>query len=120
MKKDLRSIANEKITVYLTTKPLLLAMQSEFKDLAMKQSTSKISSSKVKFVNRLLQDIRPLLEKEDTYKYLDLVSDEDLPEISDVVLILSQYIVAMEAFYTKYTTNDSGKRYWNMTLLERE
>jgi hypothetical protein len=35
-------------------------------------------------------------------EFLDLLNEDDVPQLSDVTLILSQYVAAMEAFKRKY------------------
>ena len=42
------------------------------------------------------------MEGEATHAYLDLLDEDDLPQNSDVVLILGQAVAAMEAFKDRY------------------
>ena len=82
--------------------PLLQAMLREFQELSKRKPDSALNKRKVEIVNRLLQEIHNLLEGEPTSAYLDLLDEDDLPQNSDVVLILSQSVVAMERFRTRY------------------
>jgi hypothetical protein len=78
--------------------PLVHAMKEEYSELSKKKPDATLNKLKVQGVNRLLADLRTVLKDEPTLKYLDILSDDDLPQYSDVTLILSQYVAAMEAF----------------------
>ena len=82
--------------------PLLNSMFREFQELSKKRPDGALNKRKVEIVNRLLRDIHGILEGESTSAYLDLLDEDDLPQNSDVVLILSQTVVAMERFRGKY------------------
>jgi hypothetical protein len=92
-----------KVNVYKTTAPLLRAMQDELKELAKKKPEATLSKTKVAFINRLLVDLKELFGDEPTSKYLDVLNDEDLPQYSDVVLVMSQYRGALDAFRKAHT-----------------
>ena len=66
-------------------------------------------------INRLLTDIRTILEDQEEFKYLDLLDDDTLPQYSDVVLILSQYDKTLSRVHYRYSHYDSSKsgRVWN-------
>ena len=85
-----------------TTMPLLQSMYGEFKELSKKKPEAAVSKNKIQIVNRLLESVRQVLEEEDAITFLDLLDDDDLPQNSDVTLILSQYVAAMETFKDKY------------------
>ena len=82
--------------------PLLAAMFKEFQELSKKKPDGALNKRKVEIVNRLLRDIHGILEGESTSAYLDLLDEDDLPQNSDVVLILGQTVVAMGTFREKY------------------
>lgn len=82
--------------------PLLNAMFQEFQDLSKKKPDGALNKRKVEIVNRLLRDVLELVDAEPTRAYLDLLDEDDLPQNSDVVLILSQAVAAMTAFKSKY------------------
>ena len=95
-----------KVRIYETTSPLLEAMQAELRELSKKKPEATLNKKKVALINRLLCDIRELLKDEDNSKYLDILDDESLPQYSDVVLIVSQYVAAMHAFESRYKPQD--------------
>ena len=73
-----------------------------------------LNKRKVEIVNRLLHDIHEILERESTSAYLDLLDEDDLPQNSDVVLILGQTVAAMVTFKDKYYNYNSlyGEEGW--------
>jgi hypothetical protein len=96
--------------LYDTTRPLLDALYTEFQELSKKKPEATLSESKVKLINRLLEDVRKVLKGEREFKYLDVLVSESLPQNSDVVLMLSQYKAAMETFHNNYHGMDPETR----------
>lgn len=84
------------------TRPLLQSMYDEFKELSKKKPEAALSKGKVKIVNRLLERVRDVLAGEASMDFLDMLDEDDIPQNSDVVLMLSQYVAAMGAFKEKY------------------
>ena len=82
--------------------PLLNAMFREFQELSKKKPDGVLNKRKVEIVNRLLRNIHEILEEESTSTYLDLLDEDDVPQNSDVVLILGQTVAAMASFREKY------------------
>jgi hypothetical protein len=96
------STTPEKATKHDELMPLLNAMFDEFQELSKKKPDGAINKRKVEIVNRLLRAVLELLDGEPTRAYLDLLDEDDLPQNSDVVLMLGQVAAAMKAFSTKY------------------
>lgn len=92
----------EKVNLFESTNLLLTAIYSEIQALAKKKPDATLNTAKVKVINRLLEDIRKCLQHESSMKYLDLLQDEDLPQYSDVTIILSQYSAALAQFKSRY------------------
>ncbi len=82
--------------------PLLESMFREFQELSKKKPDGALNKRKVEIVNRLLRDIHVILEGESTIAYLDLLDEDDLPQNSDVVLILGQTVAAMDTFKRRH------------------
>lgn len=113
---SLAKTTKQKVHVYETTAPLLAAMYMQIQELCKKKPEATLNANKVSLINRLLTDIKELLANEPANKYLDLIDDEQLPQYSDVVLILSQYSAAMERFLAHYKELDlSGHGDWNIS-----
>lgn len=92
--------------------PLLNAMYQEFKELAKKKPESAVSKGKLVIANRLLEKVREVLAEEESIEFLDLLDEDDVPQVSDVTLILSQYVAAMQAFKGKYYGWDGADHDW--------
>jgi hypothetical protein len=86
--------------------PLLSAMFREFQEFAKKKPEGVLSKNKVKIVNRLLTDILTIVQDEPSRPFLDLLDEDDLPQNSDVLLMLGQFVAAMEGFHEKYWRHD--------------
>lgn len=106
---------SKKASMHDVTMPLLNAMFEEFKDLAKKKPDAAVSKSKLVITNRLLQRVREVLADEESIEFLDLLDEDDVPQVSDVTLILSQYVAAMHAFKTKYYGWNGGESAWFLT-----
>jgi len=87
-------------------------MLEELRKFAIKKPEATLSKQKITIVNRLLTDLKALLSGEPYNKYLDLLTDDDLPQYSDVVLILSQYEAAMRAFRSRHYGWDGSDQVW--------
>jgi hypothetical protein len=92
----------EAVDQYQTMQPLLAAMLEELRKLAVKKPEVTLSKQKVVLINRLLGDLKNLLANEPESKYLDLLTDDTLPQYSDAVLVISQYGAALESFYNRH------------------
>jgi hypothetical protein len=106
---------NEKVEQYKLLSPLLHAMYGEFQELSKKKPDGQVGKMKAKMVNRLLSPIYEILESEPTRVFLDLLDEDELPNNSDVVLILGQTQAAMSAYSSKYAyQDDSYKTAWRV------
>lgn len=104
----------EKAEAYESFYEVFSHLYKELKALGSKKPNETLSESKVKIVNRLLEDMRKLMEGEPEYKYLDMLDNEMLPQYSDAILILSQYEGALKGFKGRYYVYSgiSGGKEW--------
>ena len=107
-----QKISNEKAKAHDITMPLLQSMYGEFKELSKRKPEAAVSKNKIQIVNRLLERVREVLEDEESLTFLDLLDEDDLPQNSDVTLILSQYVAAMSAFKDRYYGWNGSDRNW--------
>lgn len=103
--KDQKYISQAEVNQYNLLNPLLLGAYNEFQELSKKKPESPLNTYKVKMINRVLEPIKELLKNEDVSEYLDVLDIDDIPTNSDVILILSHYIKALEMFNEKYYRN---------------
>lgn len=99
----------KKINDFETLQPFLESMYVEFKDLSSKKPESAVSKGKISIVNRLLRQLKELLAQERSSAYLDLIDEELVPQMSDVTLMLAQYVTAMNQFKSEHTSYSSVK-----------
>lgn len=102
-----------KVNLFEGSKPLLESMYLEFKELAKKKPDASINKNKIKIVNLLLERLRTILVDENTIEFLDMFDEDDVPQTSDVTLILSQYVAAMKSFKAKYHVFNGITHIWN-------
>ena len=98
MKKGLQATSAAQATAWEVASPLLNAMYGEFKEFSKKKPDGAVSKAKIRVVNRLLEKCRRVLGDQDSLNFLDLLNEDDVPQNSDFVLMLSQYHAAMERF----------------------
>lgn len=102
----------EKASTHDTTMPLLQSMYAEFKELSKKKPDAAVSKRKINITNRLLTRVRVVLSDEESIDFLDLLDEDDVPQVSDVTLVLSQYVAAMKEFHKKYHGWDGSEHRW--------
>jgi hypothetical protein len=92
----------EAVATYNATHNIFTGLIREVRELSRKKPDATLSQGKVKMINRVLADLRNVLEKEPEYKFLDLLDDEELPQTSDAVLVMVQFESALESFSKHY------------------
>jgi len=98
------------IADYSLLTDMLYAQRQEFGLLSKKKSDGQLNKMKIKMVNRVLEPLNELLKNEPSHKFLDILSEVDMPTNSDVVLIISQYEKALLNFKNKYFIIDKNYR----------
>jgi hypothetical protein len=100
------------VATYQASTPIFEGLIKEIRELSRKKPDATMSTGKVKIVNRVLNDLLSILKAEPTGKYLEILNDESLPQVSDAVLTMVQFESALEAFKSKYRQYVDGERYW--------
>jgi hypothetical protein len=118
MRKNGRETTRERAESWEIAMPLLEAMYLEFKELGKKKPDGVVGESKIRITNRLLAKCREVLEVESVLQFLDLLEKDNMPQNSDVVLSLSQYVAAMKAFRNEYWRFNGLEHKW--ALQERK
>lgn len=95
----------EAISTYKASNNVFEGLIREIRALSKKKPDATMSNGKVKIVNRVLDDLKSILEGEPEGKYLDLLNDEELPQFSDAVLVMVQYETSLKSFYKRYRAN---------------
>lgn len=102
----------DRVGMYEVAMPLLSAMYQEFSVLSKKKPDGPVSKGKIGVVNRLLDRCRSVLKSELSLQFLDLLDEDEVPQNSDVTLMLSQYVAAMEQFKQAHYGWDGDEHRW--------
>jgi hypothetical protein len=92
----------EQVKSYKVLRPMLESALTEMREFAKKKQDGIVSETKVKIVNRLLKQLREVLTLEASLEYLDLLDEETFPQNSDSVIILGQYLAALNTFRSNH------------------
>ncbi len=82
--------------------PLLRAMFRDFQDLSKKKPDGVLNKQKMLAVNRLMTDVISIVGDESNRVYIDVLDEDDVPQYTDVVILLGQTVAVMETFHDKY------------------
>jgi hypothetical protein len=100
------------VATYEATEPMFDGLLKEVREVSRKRPEATMSEGKVKIINRVLADLLAILKDEPEGKYLDLLSDQSLPQVSDAVLMMVQFETALDAFKKRYYQYIYGEHYW--------
>ena len=98
----------ERVAEYQASHDVFGSLLYEVKELSKKKPDATMNAGKVKIVNRVLQNLLLVLEGQPDAKYLEALDDDDLPQVSDAVLVMVQFKSALESFEKKHFTHISG------------
>jgi len=97
-----KNTTEKAVATYLATKNIFLGLLKEVRELSKKKPDAVLSVGKVKIVNRVLKDLKDILDEEPEGKFLDVLDDSELPQTSDAVLVMVQFETALKSFKSKY------------------
>lgn len=105
-------LTEDQVDKYEMIYPLLHSTLYEMKTLSSKKPDGVLNPLKVKNINRLIDTARELLKNEPILEYLEKLDDDTLPQNSDVVLVLSQYIEGLGQFKEHNQQSNGISRVW--------
>lgn len=108
-----RKTTDEQVRLYLTISPLLKSAFNEVKEFSKKKQDEELNVKKVKMINRLLEKAKVILKDEPTVDFLELLDENELPTNSDAVLIMSQFISAMDKFHDDHYHYENNMLSWD-------
>jgi hypothetical protein len=91
--------------------PQLDALKDEFNALKSKKPDAPVSKAKIRMVNAVLADALELVKDLPEAKYLALLNEDDIPQVSDVAMLLAQVEKAMN----RYSILHRQDREWFLT-----
>ena len=102
-----QKLNQEQIVEYELLSAQLGRAYIEMKDFSKKIPNVQVNDIKAQVIDRILKKIQTMLSNEPTIEFLDDFDMENLPTISDAVLIIGQYSAALQLYKDKYS-NDYG------------
>merc|ERR1712137_539879 len=101
--------SQDKVDTYEKVRDVFVSLLHEVRELSKKKPEIVMSESKVKLINRVLQDVIVVIQDEPQAAYVELLDDDQLPQNSDALLMMVQFDAALDAFkdahfdYTAYS-----------------
>lgn len=99
----------EMVRNYKYLSPALSSLYGEIKDLSKKKPDGIVSAYKIRLVNKTLTDVKQLLPTDPALSHLDVFSEDDLPQYSDLILVLGQFQAALVRFQKQFNRYDSDR-----------
>lgn len=116
MKKNESNLpSNAEVNQFLMLRELVTGLYDEMKDFAKKSANETLNEFKIRSLNRVLIPLKEVLKDQPTALFLDVLDESSLPTNSDVVIILSQYLTAMQKYEDRYHQKDPSRHVirWN-------
>ncbi|WP_036663426.1 hypothetical protein [Pandoraea sp. SD6-2] len=93
----------------------VLGLYEEMSILSKKSPNDAVNKFKLKFINRQLSESNEFLtERYRPFDDFEIFSEDDVPQNSDVVFILSQYLQCMEKLRGDNVIIRNGVWYWRV------
>ena len=105
-----RVTTDSAVAVYESASGIFGALLDEIRELSKKKPDSALSKNKIKIINAVLEDLLSFLSIEPEGKYLNLLDSDDVPQVSDALIMMVQFESAMGSFRGRYYKmfHDSG------------
>jgi hypothetical protein len=98
----------QQVTIYERLVPMLQAAHHEMSELSKKKPDGIVNALKIRNINRLLIELRKLLENDPCRDFIELLDEETLPQNSDAVLLLSQWQAALMQYQRRYYRSEGN------------
>lgn len=82
--------------------PMLEAAHKELSELSKKKQDGVLNELKVRYINRLLTGAKEALGDDPSLAFVELLDEETLPQNSDAVLVVGQWLAAMTQFHDRH------------------
>lgn len=100
-----------KVEEYEASRDVFNSLLDEVKELSKKKPDATMNAGKVRIVNRVLSNLLTVLEGQPDAKYLEILDDDDLPQVSDAVLVMVQFKSALDSFRNRHYIRVHGYEY---------
>jgi len=93
----------------------LISVYEEMSLLSKKSPNDAVNKFKLKFLNKLIDDSNQFLtDKYKPYDDFNIFDEDDMPQNSDVVFILSQYLQCFEKLRADNVIIKNASWYWKL------
>lgn len=117
---DLYYTTQAKADAYDNTAPVFKSVYEELQELCKKKPEATLNKTKIALINRILTDVKKFLGDMPVTKYLELLNEEDVPQYSDVVLVLAQYDAGLDQFRDRHHGFFLGEHQWVIKAKEKK
>jgi hypothetical protein len=117
---DLYYTTQEKADSYDNLAPVFRSVYEEIQELCKKKPEATLNKTKVALINRIFVDVKDFLNGMPVTKYLELLEDDNLPQYSDVVLVLAQYAAGLNQFRSRHYGYFLHEDQWVIKSKEKE
>jgi hypothetical protein len=95
-------------------RPMIESAYREMGELSKKKQDGVVNELKIRHINRLLGPIKEIMAADESVTYLELLDEQSLPQNSDAVFVLGQFIAAMDRFKRRNSRSDPYEttRHW--------
>jgi hypothetical protein len=113
-KEETKPISLKDYDEYLFLLPHLKRILDDISTLSLKKPDVQLNTLKIKMINGILERINRILEQEKSFELLQLLAEEDLPTISDALLIIGQYHTALAQYREAHFYHNGFDWVWNI------
>lgn len=117
---DLYYTTQKKADAYDNTALVFKSVYKELQELCKKKPESTLNKAKIALINQILTDVKTFLGDMPVTKYLELLNEDDLPQYSDVVLVLAQYDAGLNQFRSRHHGWFLGEDQWVIKDKEKK
>ena len=108
MAKEINVVSRERVERYEGVIIVFNALFREVKELGKKKPEATLSKTKVNHINRVLDDLKFVVDGEPEAKYCEVLESETMPQFGDAILIMAQFDGALKAFRGRHCGSAHG------------
>ena len=100
------------VATYNSANGVFTALLHEVRELSKKKPDATMSASKVKLINAVLNDLLSILRDEPEGKYLQTLEKDDLPQVSDALMMMVQFnsaLITLKAAISSASRQDTPR-----------
>ena len=105
------SPTDAQVSEFLIIQPMIAEARKEMVELSKKKQDGILNELKVRHINRLLTKANEVLGTDPSLAFVELLDEETLPQNSDAVIVLGQWLEAMRQFKGRHHGNDPADPY---------